>query len=184
VSFCWECEDKDGPVVSHIWTAGFISGVTEGLCVDTDSICAFDPDSGFVVCRSRTLRDEGTLVSLQVKGRDIYGRVPTNPGKADFLLNFEPSVAIDPPPTGTREGTPIRFTFQGNDLDSNPAALRYRWWFDTDLPPGIFTSFIGQPQTELRLFSAGNHVLFVQAVDQSSTDRPSAVASANFEVIP
>jgi hypothetical protein len=184
VRFCWECEDRDGPIVFHNWIAGFIAGATEDVCVDTDTLCAFDPDSGFVVCRSRVLGPEGRTVSLQVKGRDIYGRVPARAPVVSFELNFAPTVAIDPVPGPIQQGTPVRFTFSGNDFDSDPADLRYRWWFDAEIPPGSFEAFTGQPQTEFRLFAAGIHTLFVQSVDQSGLDRGSDVASQSFAVIP
>ncbi len=184
VSFCWECEDPDGPVTFHTWIAGFISGTTDGLCIDTDSLCAFDPDSGYVVCRSRVLQEEGTRVTLQVKGRDVYGRVPVRAPEIDLELNYAPKVTIDPVSGSIHASTPVRFTFSATDVDSDPARLRYRWWFDQEIPPGTFVEFAGQPQTEFRLFSVGNHDLFVQAIDQSSLERPSPVERLIFEVIP
>lgn len=184
VSFCWECEDRDGPVTFTNWIAGFIAGTSEEFCVDTDTLCAFDPDSGFVVCRSRVLREEGTFVTLQVKGRDIYGRVPLRAPLVVFDLNHAPEVAIDVPTDPILAGTPVRFTFMGSDIDSDPGDLRYRWWFDSEIPPGAFESFAGQPQTELRLFGAGTHTIYVQAVDQSGLDRPSDVVDLSFSVIP
>jgi hypothetical protein len=184
VSFCWECTDKDGPVVSHDWLAGFVSSRTADLCADTDSVCAFDPDSGYVICRPEPLGPEGTVAVLQVKGRDVYGRSQGRGFPVVLQLNYPPSVTIDPP-TGVLHSTvAVQFTFQGSDLDSNPAELRYRWWFDSEIPPGSFTAFAGQPQTEFRLFSSGSHQLRVQAVDQSGTERVSAPSVLHFDVFP
>ncbi len=185
VSFCWECEDRDGPVVSHNWdVGGFLQGLTTDLCVNTDSVCTFDPDSGFVVCRSFPYRFPGTFLTVGVKGRDVFGRVPATAPRITLQLNYAPSVTIDPPPGPIPANTPIRFTFQGFDRDSDPADLRYRWWFDGDIPPGAFLGFAGQPQTEFELFTQGSHILRVQAVDQSDLDRPSPVAQLLFDVTP
>lgn len=185
VSFCWECEDVDGPVVSYNWdVGGFIQGITTELCANTDSICTFNPDSGFVVCRSDPYDFPGTFVTLGVKGRDVYGRVPAKAPTVTLQLNYAPSVTIDPPTAPIPANTPVRFTFQGTDRDSDPADLAYRWWFDGQIPPGTFLPFLGQPQTDFELFAQGAHILRVQAVDQSNLDRPSAVAQLLFDVTP
>ncbi|MFN8177392.1 MAG: hypothetical protein U0167_05660 [bacterium] len=186
VSFCWECEDQDGPVVSYDWTAGFVSArITDPatVCANTDTVCTFDPDSGRVVCRTRPLGTEGNRVSLQVKGRDVYGRVEGHPTTVDLQLNYAPNVIVDPPPV-FHANTPVEFTFHGTDLDSDANLLRYRWWFDDDVI-GSFVDFQGQPpHTNPRLFPIGTHQFFVQAEDQSGLDRPSPVVRITFDVIP
>jgi hypothetical protein len=198
VSFCWECEDVDGPVVSHSWdVGGFLQGSTAEGCIDTDSVCAFDPDSGFVVCESRPYAFPGTFLTPFVKGRDAYGRVPATAPTITLQFNFAPSVTIDPPTGPIHANTPVEFFFHGFDRDSDPEALRYRWWFDTDLPPGSFYDFPpgSTPHTgpepadpdapgEFELFQVGTHSLKVQAVDQSDLDRPSRIETLVFDVAP
>jgi len=185
VSFCWECEDPDGPIVSYDWKAGFVTGRSTDLCIDTDSLCAFDPDSGYVVCRSRPLGSEGTRVDLQIKGRDIYGRVQGITNPTFMQLNYAPRVTITPPAGPIHATTAAFFSFSGTDLDSDAADLGYRWWFDAEVPPGTFVTFpAGGGQTNPRLFAVGPHALFVQAVDQSGLERPSPTARLDFDVVP
>ena len=136
VSFCWECQDEDGPVVSYDWAVANILGRTTETCVDTDSLCAFDPDSGYVVCRSRALDQPGTTLNLFVKGRDIYGRVESVANATTMFLNYAPKVTITPPTGLIHATTAVQFEFTGFDRDSDPALLHYRWWFDDQVPPG------------------------------------------------
>lgn len=180
VSFCWECTDEDGPIVLYNWTAGFRTGQTTEQCVDTDSVCAFDPDSGYVVCGPQPVGPEGTLLDFKVKARDAYGRVPVSTPTVVMNLNFAPSATIDPWGGGTiRPTTPVQFGFHGFDLDSNPSSLRFRWWFDGESPPG---SYVSASQTDIRLFTQGTHRVQVQAIDFA--DRESEVAVRTFDVAP
>lgn len=180
LSFCWDCTDQDGPIVTHDWSVGFVSSRTVDLCADTDSTCNFNPDSGFVICDRRVLTEQLTEVSIQVKGRDVYGRVEGHPTAVDMFLNFKPSVEIIPPGI-VHANTPVQFQFTGSDVDSDPLTLEYRWWYDAEIPPGVFVTFTGQPTTEIRLFEFGSHLLFVEVKDIG--DR-SFVRQFAFDAIP
>ena len=185
VSFCWECTDRDGPLESYLWVTGNSQQRVTDLCADTDSICAFDADSGFVVCESEPFLQPGTFLDLYVKGRDVYGRSQGSTLATRMQLNYAPKVTIDPPTGPLHAGDPVQFTFHATDLDSDPFELQYRWWFDDEIPPGAFRHFpTGFPQSDPGLFGVGPHQMFVQAVDQSGLDRPSPVERLSFEVIP
>ncbi len=179
VSFCWECTDVDGPIVSYAWDVNAaIFGSTTDLCANTDSI-RVTPDS----LVSRPYRDDDEFLTFRVRGRDVYGRSPATTFPTAVPFNRRPSLTIDPPTGVIHANTPVRFTFQGFDVDSDPADLRYRWWFDQEIPPGSFTTFVGQPQTDLELFTLGGHVLRVEVRDNSDL-LSGTVESLPFDVAP
>ncbi len=136
LSFCWSTTDVDGPVIDYFWA---FAGQGERVAVPTTCITTLP-----------LLDTDGTTsgIALTVRGRDTYGQAEGNPERIDLMINFAPRVAFENRfPGEIPVGPPFRFNFTGEDVDSPPDSLLYRWRFATPNPnDGTFVGPFTTPE--------------------------------------
>ncbi|MAF26739.1 MAG: hypothetical protein CME07_02610 [Gemmatimonadetes bacterium] len=185
MSFCWSSTDVDGPVVDYVWNF-------QGTGLPTVETC-----DSLVPSIPSTSADPR---SFTVSGRDIYGQMETPLDVIPLHVNYRPSVTItaathtDPAdtnavmvPTSSIEiGQPAWFLFEGDDLDSDPDSLTYRWRFSFD--PSFSQAVLMDPDSLFieHVFTSGNlgtALLIIQTLDPSLERRPSEPDSLEFQVV-
>jgi hypothetical protein len=190
VQWCWDSTDRDGPIVDFLWSwvgQPGLSGVTTNTCVNLIAE-PFD-SSGVTVIRPRPLTRTflGAPVSLEVRGRDIYGKAEGAPNRLQYRVNYPPTVSLDGVPDNqVTPNVPVMFTFQSNDIDSNPQLLRYRWQFDSELVSPLVQFAAGQPLKIDAFFQgseAGGHTLRLWAQDAGGSESESEVSMYSFIVL-
>ena len=193
IRFDWDAVDPDGPVVSYSWRIGSELGSTLEPTLNTDSVevCTID-NFGNEVCdtvRVELELNQRSLNGIEVKGRDIHGRIEGNPTPITMFYNLAPTVEITPLGSYPAQ-TLLRFWFSGDDRDSDPRDLQYSWQV---LPLNDFESEITEfdpDSTFIDVFIADTDLVgqqasvIVTAFDQSRRDRPSIPDTLSFIVEP
>jgi hypothetical protein len=171
--FCWSSTDVDGPIVDYTWRYFNTAGTTTepDRCVE---------DTG-------VLGDFTTGVSpLTVKARDIYNQVETPADTVYMQINFLPSVDfVDDQNISVPTGL-YKFWFTGNDEDSDPDSLSYKWQLDSQTqtsavlldPDSLFVPI------EFTTQDLGNHALRLWAEDNAGFAGESEEAVLFFNVVP
>ncbi|GJM44033.1 MAG: hypothetical protein DHS20C21_08750 [Gemmatimonadota bacterium] len=177
LQWCWSSTDRDGPVVGYFWKFGFFSGATDTtgpLCVDLAS------EDG----QDRPIQSTFLNVpaNLEVRGRDIHGKVEGRPEVVRLFVNFPPKVTINPSPPIV-VNTAARFTFSLSDVDSDPSQLRYRFQIDDELPSPV-TVITGPLVIDAFFQEVGTHRLKIWAQDQGGVQSQSEPAELIINVIP
>jgi hypothetical protein len=102
-----------------------------------------------------------------------------------MYVNYQPTVQFITPDTMVTTGAPVEFWFAGDDKDSDPATLRYRWKFSdetsgtqpTSLPPDSL--FVRRAFTPSEV---GFHTLQIWAQDASGSVRESVLDEITIQV--
>jgi hypothetical protein len=188
----WTSEDIDGPIVSFDYSFGGVDIIgntdtlsTQGLLafggVDTDTT-GTNPGTGNPEPEVLQSTDRTALgLDFTVKGRDVYLNVELKPQPYYYHVNFQPTVFFDHPSDtvyAASNGVPVNVLYVGQDVDSDPNLLDYRWQLD-----GGQVTFVEDPMPAEQFITLtfgqsqiGLHFLRIWTQDQSGSQRESPPA--------
>jgi hypothetical protein len=211
ITMSWRSTDQDGPVTRYQWQMGEFGAQTPSSIVQDP---AFPPaasvDTSVVAGPFNQSTLDNTLgMAVRVKGIDFFNIVEGRPDTLRLHVNFRPEVhfVCGNPPPGFECGDPTfacdepetaysgslhRFPFCGDDRDSNPDSLRYRWQFSFEPTAHAESSFASTarwiPQEfDSTMINAGElepHTLWIEALDRSGRSRPSRRDTLEVWVLP
>ncbi|MGQ0722186.1 MAG: hypothetical protein ACT4PE_11545 [Candidatus Eiseniibacteriota bacterium] len=181
LEMCWTATDIDGPIIRYSWTFGELNGQTAAGCVSTDTTGLPDPGAPCPTCPTPerlNVTDTGRGIPFLVKGIDVYENAEGRPDTVFMYVNFQPTVQFTgPDQQNVVTGAPVDFWFDGDDKDSDPTSLRYRWKFNDQISGTQPASLHPDSLFVRRAFTpseAGVVTLQVWAQDVSGSVRESA----------
>jgi hypothetical protein len=189
VEMCWSATDIDGPIIRYSWTFGELNGQTSATCVATDTTGLPDPGGPCPTCPTPErlqITDTGRGIPFLVKAIDVYENNEGRPDTVFIFVNFQPTVQFVTPDTTVAPGAPVEFWFAGDDKDSDPAALRYRWRFSDQTSGTQAASLHPDSLFVRRAFTPseiGSITLQVWAQDASGSVRESEPAEIDILVL-